>query len=126
MNIPKKHQAVMPYLMLKDALKFIDFTKEVFHAELIEDMHKLKEDGTGVMHSEITINGSTIMFCDASAQWPPQNANLFVYVENADKTYKKALEAGAESLMGLSDQNYGRTCGIKDQFGNVWWITSVN
>ncbi|QNK63985.1 VOC family protein [Pedobacter sp. PAMC26386] len=125
MNIPAEHQTVMPYLMVKGATKFIDFTRKVFHAELIENMHKMREDGLTVMHSEITIGGSTIMFCEATSQWTPQPANLFVYVESADETYQKALDEGAKSVMGLSDQSYGRTCGVEDPAGNCWWITSV-
>jgi PhnB protein len=126
MEIPITHQAVMPYLMLNGALKFIDFTKNVFDAQLITSMHKLYEDGEKVRHSEITIGGSTIMFTDATEQWKPQPSNLFVYVDNADETYKKALDHGAISLMELSNQDYGRTCGVTDPFGNIWWITSVN
>ncbi|MNF93706.1 Glyoxalase-like domain protein [compost metagenome] len=66
------------------------------------------------------------MVTDATNDWKPQTANLFVYVPNADESFKKALEEGATELMGLSDQEYGRTCGVTDPFGNVWWITSVN
>jgi PhnB protein len=126
MKLPKGHQVVMPYLMLNGALKFIDFVKAVFNAELTTGMHRLREDGVTVMHSEITIGGSTIMFSDATEQWPEQTANLFVYVDNADETYKKAIASGAVTTMALSDQDYGRTCGVTDPFGNVWWITSVN
>ena len=125
MNLPKGHQPVMPYLMVKGALKFIDFVKAVFHAQLVTNMHQLRQDGATVLHSEITISGSTIMFSDATEQWKPQTANLFVYVDNADETYQKAIDAGATTLMELSNQNYGRTCGVTDPFGNVWWITSV-
>jgi uncharacterized glyoxalase superfamily protein PhnB len=123
MILPKGHQAVMPYLILNNALQFIDFTKKVFGAE---ESHTpvLREDGT-IMHAEIIISGSTIMFTDASNDWSKQTANLFVYVANADDTYKIALKNGATSLMELSDQEYGRTCGVTDSFGNVWWITSL-
>jgi PhnB protein len=126
MNLPKGHQVVMPYLMLKGALKFIDFVKTVFNAELTTNMHKLYEDNASVIHSEVTIGGSTIMFTDSTEQWPEQTANLFVYVDNADETYKKAITSGATTLMELNNQDYGRTCGVTDPFGNVWWITSVN
>lgn len=112
--------------MLNGALKFIEFVKNVFNAELTTNMHRLREDRTTVMHSEVTIGGSTIMFSDATAQWPEQTANLFVYVESADETYKKAIAAGAITTMELSNQDYGRTCGVTDPFGNVWWITSIN
>lgn len=123
MILPKGHQAVMPYLILNNALQFIDFTKKVFGAE---ESHTpvLREDGT-IMHAEIIISGSTIMFTDASNDWSKQTANLFVYVANADDTYKIALKNGATSLMELSDQEYGRTCGVTDSFGNVWWIISL-
>lgn len=126
MNLPKGHQVVMPYLLVNGALKFIDFVKVVFHAELTTNMHKLREDGATVIHSEITIGGSTIMFTDASEQWKEQTANLFVYVDNADDTFKRAIDHGATTVMELSNQDYGRTCGVTDPFGNVWWITSVN
>jgi len=103
----------------------LNFTQAVFNAKLTTDMHKLHENGT-VMHSEITIGGSTIMFTDATEQWKEQTANLFVYVDDADETYKKAIASGATTVMELSDQNYGRTCGVSDPLGNVWWITAVN
>ncbi|TDO71086.1 putative glyoxalase superfamily protein PhnB [Flavobacterium chryseum] len=124
MNIPKNHQTVMPYLIVNDALKFIDFTKTVFNAITLQ-APLLREDGT-VQYAEVTLNGSTIMVTDVTKDWNKETANLFVYVPNADETFHKAIEEGAEILMGLSDQDYGRTCGVTDPFGNVWWITSVN
>ncbi|MDQ4140595.1 MAG: VOC family protein [Bacteroidota bacterium] len=122
MNIPNGHQTVMPYLMLHNATMFIKFVKQVFNAELIfereRDEHKL-------MHAEVRINECTLMFCDATDDWKTQTANLFVYVPNADEAYQKALNAGAETIMPLSDQDYGRTCGVTDPTGNVWWITAI-
>ncbi|WP_431245168.1 VOC family protein [Flavobacterium sp. P21] len=100
------------------------FYKKVFGATET-NTKSLRGDGT-IMHAEITLNGSTIMITDEITDWAKQTANLFVYVPNADETYQKALENGASSLMELSDQDYGRTCGITDPFGNVWWITSVD
>lgn len=123
MNIPKGHQSVMPYLMLSSAATFISFVKNVFDAELTFERNR--EDSQTLMHAEVQISGATIMFCDAPDQWAIQNANLFVYVPNADETYQKALTAAAETIMPLSDQDYGRTCGVKDPTGNVWWITSI-
>ncbi|OCB75952.1 glyoxalase [Flavobacterium piscis] len=123
MNLPSGHQTIMPYLILKGASRFIDFCKKVFDAK-DSNQQVLRDDGT-VMHAEIIVNGSTIMVTDETKDWSQQNANLFVYVPDADETYQKALDNGATSLMGLSDQDYGRTCGVTDPFGNIWWITSV-
>lgn len=124
MKLPKGHQALMPYLMLTNAGHFYAFTKAVFNAQ--ETLKKLREDGNTIMHSEIQINGSTIMYCETNKDWKPQTANLFVYVKDVDDTYKKAIDVGAEVVMPLSNQDYGRTCGIKDPFGNTWWITSTD
>lgn len=124
MKIPKDHQTVMPYLMLNGASRFSDFAKSVFNAE--EVMIRFREDGETIMHSEIKINGSTIMYSEASEDWKKQTANLFIYVEDADTTFQKAIDAGAEVILPLRTEDYGRTCGIKDPFGNIWWITSVS
>jgi PhnB protein len=123
MEIPKVHQAIMPYLMLKNAAGFIEFTKTVFNADA--GMQRMRDDVEIIMHAEIMISGSTIMFCQASDQWAVANANLFIYVEDADETYALAIANGAATVMGLSDQDYGRTCGVTDPFGNTWWITSI-
>jgi PhnB protein len=123
MNIPPQHQGVMPYLMLHEAKRFINFACAVFNAEIT--FSQLREDEKTLMHCELQINGCTIMFCDATADWPPTPANLFVYVPNADDTFGKAITAGAETIKPLKDESYGRTCGVKDPCGNVWWVTSL-
>jgi uncharacterized glyoxalase superfamily protein PhnB len=123
-KIPKGHQTVMPYLMLDQAVRFKDFTTQVFGAT-VTSTHYQEDEPAMIKHCEIQVGESTIMFCDSRAEWPAQPANMFVYVENADDTYKKALEAGGTSMMEPADQEYGRSCGITDPCGNVWWITSV-
>jgi uncharacterized glyoxalase superfamily protein PhnB len=65
------------------------------------------------------------MFCETTEQWKTATANMFVYVEKADETFNKAIESGSKVIMELTDQPYGRSGGITDPFGNVWWITSV-
>lgn len=123
MKLPNGHQAIMPYLMLKEADKFFDFTKKVFNAT--ESSRTFREDNKTIMHSEIQINGNTIMYCEANEEWKKQTANLFIYVQNADETFNKAVETGAKIILPLANQDYGRTCGIEDPFGNIWWITSL-
>jgi uncharacterized glyoxalase superfamily protein PhnB len=124
MEIPENHQAVMPYLMLNNGEAFILFTKNVFNA--VPGMKRMRDDRPeAIMHAEVTIQGSTIMFADAGDQWPVANANLFVYVDDADATYGLALEHGSSTIMDLSNQDYGRTCGVLDPFGNTWWITAI-
>ncbi len=122
LNIPEGYQQVMPYLIVQGATGFQAFVQNVFGAT--EKQKHMRDENT-VMHAEVKIGDSTIMFADSTAQWPPQMAGLFIYVPDADETYKKALGEGATIVMELADMDYGRSCGVKDPFGNVWWITSV-
>ncbi len=64
-----------------------------------------------ITHREIRIGDSTIMFADSTEKFEPRTTGLFIYVENADETYEKAIDEGATTIMGLSDQDDGRTCG---------------
>jgi PhnB protein len=123
MKIPENYQTVMPYLIVDGAEDFLKFAQRVFGAGQLSKL--LREDGKGIMHAEIRIGDSTIMFADATDQFEPCTAGLFIYVESADETYEKALAAGANPVMDLSDRSYGRACGVIDPFGNTWWITSV-
>ncbi len=78
-----------------------------------------------VMHAEISIGDSVIMLADATDQFKKQNAGLFIYVDDCDTVFKKALDNNATTLSEPANQSYGRSGGIKDAFGNTWWITSV-
>jgi len=118
---PDYYQTVMPYLILSDLNAFLEFTRDVFGAE---EKMKHTDNDDNVAHLEITIGDSTIMAGGSSEEWGEQPAGLYVNVDSADDTYQKALNAGASSVMELSDQDYGRTCGVKDSNGNTWWITS--
>ncbi|MDB5152694.1 MAG: hypothetical protein JWR54_1445 [Mucilaginibacter sp.] len=120
--IPEGYQRIMPYLIIEDASAFFDFTKNVFGAE---EKIKIMRTETIIMHAEISIGGSVIMFADATEQFGKQTAGLFIYVDDCDNVYKKALDNGAISIMEPADQEYGRSSGVMDQFGNTWWITSI-
>jgi len=121
-KIPANYQSVMPYLIVKNAKNFIAFTKRVFNAT---ETHKTMRDPNTIMHAEVMIGGSTIMFADTTEKITSQTAGLFIYVDNADETFKKAIDEGATVVMEVSDHPYGRSGGVKDPFGNTWWITSV-
>ena len=120
-NFPKDYQQVMPYLIIQNATGFIDFMKEVFDAT--EKVKHMRDENI-IMHGEVLVGESVIMFADATAAFAPRTSGMFVYVANADAAYDKALKAGAVSIMPVSDQPYGRSGGVTDPFGNTWWITT--
>jgi PhnB protein len=122
LNIPEGYQRVMPYLIIENAPAFFEFTKNVFDAE---EKYKAMRTETLIMHAELNIGGSCIMFADATEQFKKRTAGMFIYVDDCDKVYKKALDNGAVSIMEPADQSYGRSAGVNDPFENTWWITSA-
>ncbi len=124
MTAPQGYNSVMPYLIIKNALGFADFVTKVFDGQEIMEKRHLRNEGV-IMHSEVKIGDSIIMFADSTDEYPVVSASLFVYVADADETFHKALKNGAIVVNKMADQPYGRSGGVKDPFGNQWWITSV-
>ncbi|MCK7555109.1 VOC family protein [Chitinophaga sedimenti] len=123
-KIPEGHQTVIPYLILDGAAKFPDFVKNVLGAEE-KHLHRRPEDDSKIMHGEVKIGTATIMFADSTDQYSAQTAGLYIYVDGVDEVYRKALAAGARSVMEVSDQSYGRSGGVLDPTGVTWWLTEV-
>ena len=122
MKIPQGHQSLMPYLIMDDADAFLRFVKAVFPVTV--NYESRNEEGKPG-HCEISIQGSTVMFSSSTSQWKASPVNLFVYVENADEAFHKAVNAGAIVILPPEDKDYGRSCGIEDPAGNIWWITAA-
>lgn len=123
LSIPEGHHTVMPYLILNNASLFFDFAKSVFGAQ--EVSRYMREGSTEIMHAEIRIGDSLIMFGQAGGPWQPCTAGLYVYVADADDCYAKAIAAGATSIFPPENKDYGRSGGVTDPFGNTWWITQL-
>jgi PhnB protein len=108
--------------MPKGAAQFIDFLTAAFGAEVI--MRHDTPDGT-VGHSRIRIGDSIVMVSEAHGRYQPMPAGVYMYVENADEVYERAIRAGATSLYPVADMPYGdRMGGVTDAFGNEWYIAS--
>jgi PhnB protein len=122
--LPDNYQTVMPYLIVDNATGFKQFMQDVFEAKELQTF--MKKGEPGIMHGEVQIGGSTIMYADSTPQWSSQTGGLYINVADADATYQLALAKGATAITPLSDQPYGRSGGVKDPFGNVWWITTPN
>jgi PhnB protein len=120
-KFPKGYNQVMPYLILKDANGFQTFMQDVFGAK--EKMKVLREDKT-IMHAELQVGDVVIMFAQCSNEIQPTPGAFFIYVNDADSSFREALAKGATSVQEMADQDYGRSGGVKDPNGNTWWITS--
>ena len=120
--IPDNVPRVSPYLLVKDVDETMRFLKDVFNA--VEGERMVLPDGT-VNHGSVKIGDSLIMMGKKSENMPQQSTMLYIYVEDTDATYKRALKAGGESLMEPINQFYGdRNAAVKDSDGIQWWIAS--
>jgi PhnB protein len=120
--IPEGHHTVTPYLLVEDAHGLLDFVQRAFGAEVLSTSET--PDGL-VQHAEFQLGDSRVMVGGASGEWPPMPVMLHLYVDDVDGLYRRALEAGAESVREPADMFYGdRSGGVRDPFGNQWWIAT--
>lgn len=113
---------VTPYLMVREAAQLIDFVKQAFAATELSR----GTGSAGGIHAEVRIGDSMVMIGGAGT-WngEPMPAAIYLYMDDVDAVYKRALQAGAASLSEPADQPYGdRVAGVKDSFGNVWYIAT--
>lgn len=129
--IPEGFTTVTPYCVFKDCRAALDFYKKAFGA--VERFVMPGPDGQGVMHAELSIGNSIMMMGEESPQMPHKSAetmggspvSFYVYVENVDQAYRRALEAGATSIMGVQDMFWGdRTGAVQDLFGFHWTLAT--
>ncbi len=129
--IPDGYHSVTPTLTVRGASNAIEFYKKAFGAQ--EIMRFPGPDGQTIMHAEIKIGNSRIMLTDEIPQMKclsPQSvggasSGIFLYVENADDVFNKAVSAGAKATMPIMDAFWGDRCGsIEDPFGHRWTIST--
>jgi uncharacterized glyoxalase superfamily protein PhnB len=120
--IPDGFHAITPYLAVQGASKLMDFLKHAFGAT--ETFRKMRADGT-IHHAQMRIDDSNVMIADAGGPWKPMPTGIYLYVEDCDGTYKRAMQAGGSSLQEPADMPYGdRNAGVEDPSGNLWWIAT--
>lgn len=119
---PPGYNSVSPYLTVKDVSGLIDFMVNVFDGELKE---KITRPDGAIGHAEVRIGDSLIMMGGASPTCTLQPISLYVYVQDSDSTYERALAAGATSQTTPADTFYGdRVASVRDAEGNSWWIAT--
>ena len=128
--IPEGYPRVMPYLIVDGGAAAIDFYKSVLGAS--ERMRMGGPDGK-VGHAELEIGESVVMLADEhpdmDARGPKSMGgtpvSLYVYVEDVDGVFERAIEAGAKELQPVEDKFYGdRSGGFEDPFGHRWHVAT--
>ncbi|MGC2110939.1 MAG: VOC family protein [Candidatus Korobacteraceae bacterium] len=120
--IPDGYQTVTPYITVDDAGAVIDFLKKAFGAE---ETFAMRDDNGVVRHAEVKVGTSMLMLGSSHDEYKARPANFYLYVEDCDAAYKKALAAGGTSLSEPQTQFYGdRHGGVTDSQGNNWWVAT--
>jgi PhnB protein len=120
--IPAGYHTVTPYLAVPDAQALVDFVVKVFDAK---EREVIRQPDGQIRHAEVQIGDSIIMLGSTSSTFGTATATLYVYVDDADARYQKALDAGATSISEPADQFYGdRHAGVKDPNDITWWIAT--
>jgi PhnB protein len=128
--IPEGYHTVTPFLTVRDAANAIAFYEKAFGAK---SRGVMKGPNGKVMHAELQIGDSIIMLSDEFPDYGALSplalngspAGLHIYVENADAAFDRAVKAGAQVEMPVSEQFWGDRYGrLRDPYGHKWSIAT--
>jgi PhnB protein len=124
--IPAGYHTITPYLICQGAANAIEFYKKALGAK---ETVRMPGPGGKVMHAEIQIGNSMVMLADEAPQMgasaPPtlggSSVGIFLYTQDVDKAYARAIAAGATAEQPPTDMFWGdRYCKFSDPFGHKW------
>lgn len=124
--IPEGYHAITPYLVCRNADRAIEFYKQAFSAA---ELFRMPGPGGKITHAELKIGDSMLFLCDdfsqASSTPGSRGISLFLYVEDADSVFNRAVAAGARGDMPLENMFWGDRYGkLTDPFGHQWAIAT--
>jgi PhnB protein len=127
--IPEGYHSITPALTCRDAARAIDFYKEALGAK---EILRMNGPGGKVMHAEMQIGDSHFMISDEfpgmSAAPNPSalpSSYLYVYTQDVDAAFNRAVKAGAQATMQPTNMFWGDRYGkLTDPFGHQWGIAT--
>lgn len=119
---PEGFGTLNSYLMMDNPSGFIDFVKKVFEAE---ELSRTEDEEGTIRNCILKIGDSCFMVAQAWNKATHMPTAYYLYVKDTDALYQKALNHGCSSEFEPMDMDYGdRQGGVKDPFGNYWWIST--
>lgn len=128
-------KTVAPYLSVRDGAAAIAFYKTAFGAEELE-----RFDYEGKLgHATLRINDHVLMLADEFPEMEDMTGNVApptlggrttfainLTVDDADKWFDRAIRAGATAIRPVTDEFFGRHGKLRDPFGHVWSVVTLN
>ncbi|MCD7034861.1 VOC family protein [Metabacillus sp. GX 13764] len=120
---PEGMRTVSPYILVPQASQFIQFVETVFHGKL---KYKLDRPDGSVMHAEMIVGDSIIMTGEPMEEGGAFPASIYIYVPDCDHVFERAVACGGTAVMEPANMRHAgeRYGGVKDPFGNIWWIAT--
>jgi PhnB protein len=117
--VPEGMRTVTPYLHPTSVPSYIDFLARAFGA--VEEARHLAPNGR-VMHAQVRLGNAMIEMGEPDPP-VPMPTTFYLYVDDADALYHRAVAAGATSMTPPTDQSYGdRVASVQDSTGTLWYI----
>ena len=119
--IPEGLRSLTPGLVMDGALEAIAFYKKAFGAE--QTGLAMDPSGKKVWHASLRIGDSALFLNDAAPEMgaPASPSRIWIYSENVDAAFQRAVAAGATVRMPMTDMFWGDRMGqVADKWGNVW------
>ena len=121
--LPKGFHTITPNIIVDDAEQAVAFFKKAFGA--VENYRLTMSNGT-ITHCELKLGDSILNLGASMEGWPARGLVAQIFVEDSDALFKRAVEAGAEVVMPMTDMFFGSREGrVVDPFGNVWTIATL-
>lgn len=119
---PNGFHTLNAYLFTEAPERLIQFAQDVFYAQ---ELSRTTDPDSGIIRNCILqIGDSCFMIAQASDAFTGMRSAFYLYVNDVDGTYQRALEHGASSVFEAADMEFGdRQAGIVDPAGNYWWIS---
>jgi PhnB protein len=128
--IPEGFHTATPTLVVRNAAQAIEFYKKVFGAK--EIMRMPSPDGK-ISHAELKIGDSIIFLSDEFPNMggkAPQTlggftGGIYLYVEDVDDVFQRAIDAGGKAATPVTDMFWGDRHGnFVDPFGHSWGVST--
>jgi PhnB protein len=124
--VPEGYQTMTPQLTLDNAAQTMDWYVKALGAK---EVSRFPGPDGKIMHAELAIGTSRFIVNDVmQGQKGPQAlggspATWWLYVDNCDALFERAVKAGATVQVPMQDQFWGDRAGaIADPAGYTWWI----
>lgn len=119
---PEGFSTVNAYLFVEHPQELISFLKNAFYAEELD--RTVRPDNGDIANCILRIGASCFMISQARGQFLNMRTALYLYVDDVDALYARAITQGATSEFKPADMEYGdRQAGVVDPSGNYWWIS---